>query len=474
MSIPNTIWLKCLNEIRPTESEIQESSFVFEKVRKAIELEAEDQEITVAFINLEGSSGRKQTQLRGWKELDIFVGLPVSILSHSLEDKKIRKPVIRRLLKKMVKDIAVNAARSAGSEEVEIAYAEHPYVIAQIDNYKVDIVFCFDLTKDYIVNNGPITAVDRTPHHSNFVDKHLTVAQRDDVRLLKAFFHTAYVYGDSSPVGRSGFTGFSTEMLIFHTKALEPALEYLSQSTPQPLDFFNRDADSLKRKFPNDFFIISDPVDPNRNIASSISQRAYRYTSHKSRQLLQDPSEAFFDRRPIPQLSATELDLLGPNYFVIEFHDQTGWHYTKTRDKLYRYFSKLARFLKQEPTGESRFGFVAFEEVFQGDIFAVALYVEKVRVSQSYTRAGPQQSHVEGVNQFIEKHPEAFLKNGRYYTKIRRTFTSAEATLRYYLSENQLSSKLPVIEVSRTGSTQIGAQALWILTKAVLPFMALT
>jgi tRNA nucleotidyltransferase (CCA-adding enzyme) len=471
MSILNTIRFQCLDIIRPTESDIQESAVVFEKVRKAIKLEAEERNIAVAFINLEGSSGRKQTQLRGWKELDIFIGLPASIVSNSLENKKTRKPLIRRLLKKMVKDVAVNAVKRVGSNEFEIAYAEHPYVIAKIDNYRVDIVFCFDLTKNYIVENGPITAVDRTPHHSNFVDKHLTVTQRDDVRLLKAFFHTSYVYGDSSPVGRSGFTGFSTEMLIFHSQALEPALEYLSQSAPQPLDFFSRDADSLKRKFTNDFFIISDPVDPNRNIASSISKRAYRYTRHRARQLLLGPSEVFFDRQPIPQLSKAELDLLEPNYFVIEFQDQTGWHYTKTRDKLYSYFSTLARFLRQEPTGESRFGSTTFEELFRGKIFAVALYVEKAKVSQTYTRAGPPENQVEGVNKFIEKHPDAFLKNGRYYTKINRAFTSAEKALRYYLSENQLSSELPIIDVTRTGSTEIGAQALWILKQAVLPFV---
>jgi tRNA nucleotidyltransferase (CCA-adding enzyme) len=260
-------------------------------------------------------------------------------------------------------------------------------------------------------------------------------------------------------------------MLIFHLQALEPALEYLSQSAPQPLDFFSRDADLLKRKFTNDFFIISDPVDPNRNIASSISKRAYRYTKHRASQLLLSPSEVFFDRQPIPQLSETELDLLEPNYFVIEFQDQTGWHYTKTRDKLYRYFSTLARFLKQEPTGEPRFGLTTFEELFRGDIFAVALHVEKAKVSQSYTRAGPPESQVEGVNKFIEKHPDAFLRNGRYYTKIKRAFTSAEKALRYYLSENQLSSKLPIIDMTRTGSTEIGAQALWILTQAVLPFV---
>ncbi|MFW9934465.1 MAG: hypothetical protein ACFFDU_02895 [Candidatus Thorarchaeota archaeon] len=471
MSTLNQIRLQSLRNLRPTKSELDSISTIFNTVKKAVKLEVEERGIDIAFIELEGSSGRKQTQLRNWKELDIFVGLPVSAQPESLDRKVPSKSSIRRLLKKMVKDVAVSAATQVQAEKIQIAYAEHPYLIAQIDDYQVEIVFCFDLTKEYILKNGPITAVDRTPHHSNFVQQNLTDRQRDDVRLLKAFFQSSFVYGDSSPIGRSGFTGFSAEMLIFHMQTIEAALEFLSQPEPEPLDFFNRASDFLKTKFSHDFFIISDPIDPNRNIASSISERAYRFSAHQAHHLLQHPTMKFFERQPVPQLQDSELELLEPHYFVIEFHDQTGWHYTKTRDKIYRYFSKLSRFLKQEPTGEPRFGQVIFEELFHEDIFAVALYIENVEISKSYIRIGPSLDYLDGVKRFLEKHPNGFLKNGRYYIETKREFVKAEQALRYFLSRNQISSKIVVSNISRCGTTRIGKQALWILTQSVQPFI---
>jgi tRNA nucleotidyltransferase (CCA-adding enzyme) len=245
----------------------------------------------------------------------------------------------------------------------------------------------------------------------------------------------------------------------------------LSHFEPKPFDFYNRSVDSLKRKFAADFFIISDPIDPNRNIASSISKRAYTFTTHKARQLLESPSVGFFDRKPIPQLPASELNQLESNYFVIEFQDQTGWHYTKTRDKLYRYFSKLSRFLSQETTGERRFGFVLFEELFHEETFVIALYIENIELSQTFIRAGPHEDYGEGVDQFLARHPEAFLENNRYHIEISRPFTNAEQALRHYLSENQISPKLRIINITREGSTELGKQALWILIKAVQPFI---
>ncbi|MHA2426822.1 MAG: hypothetical protein ACXADB_02185 [Candidatus Hermodarchaeia archaeon] len=471
MTLLNQIRVQSLRKIQPSKADLKAASTVFNKVEKALSAEIEARAVEAAFITLEGSSGIKQTQLRGWKELDVFIGLPVSVVPDSLEKTKTAKPVIRRLLKKMVREVAVNALKRTSAKDIQVAYAEHPYVVAQLDGYKVDIVFCFDLTRDYITEYGPITAVDRTPHHSRFIHEHLSEAQRDDVRLLKAFFQSSYVYGDSSPIGRSGFTGFSTEMLIFHTETFEAALEYLSYFEPKPLDFFNRSLDSLVQKFASDFFIISDPIDPNRNIASSISKRAYVFSTHMARRLLESPSIRFFDKQPIPQLSESELNQLEPNYCVIEFQDQTGWHYTKTRDKLYRYFSKLSRFLSQEPTGERRFGFVLFEELFHEEAFVIALYIENTELSRTFIRAGPPQDYVEGVDQFLARHPEAFLENGRYHVEISRPFTNADQALRHFLSENQISPKLRIINITRSGSTIIGKQALWILIKAVQPFI---
>ena len=462
---------RILDQIRPTKLEIDESFRVYAKIKESIQRVAKDRKLDLAFIELEGSSGRKQTQLRSWRELDIFIGLSPSILPKSIELEKPKKHLVRKLFKKLVKEVAIVAAQQVGAQTANIAYAEHPYVSINLDKYLVDVVFCFDLTPEYVMENGPITAVDRTPHHSRFVDANLTQQQRDDVRIFKAFCHSIFVYGDSSPVGRSGFTGFSTEMFIYHSKNIDSAFDFLSQSPTICMDSFGRSSQELKKDFPKDFLIITDPTDANRNIASSISQRAYRFAQHNAQQLHKQPSSTFFQRQPIPILSTKELAQLTSNYYVIEFHDETTWHYTKTRDKLYRYFTKLQKALRCEPTGELRFGAVTFEEVFQPPIFAIALHVEKSEIKDSYVRIGPPADFIEGVERFTEKHPDAVLVNGRYNAKITRTVTDAEQALRQYFAENLLSPKLSLIDITNHGTTKIGKQSLWILKNAIQPFI---
>ncbi|MFX0169236.1 MAG: hypothetical protein ACFE89_07770 [Candidatus Hodarchaeota archaeon] len=457
-----------LDEIRPTRSEIEESYRVFLKVKERLQQKADEKRLEIAFIELEGSSGPKQTQLRNKKELDVFIGLPLSVLALSRPE-SLSKSALRKFFRKLVKEIALEAVTEAGSQFPSIAYAEHPYVSASLDNYNLDIVFCFDLTPEYLLEKGPITAVDRTPHHSRFVDSHLSPNQRDHVRLLKAFLTSTFVYGDASPVGRSGFTGFSTEMLIYHKQSFKSALKFLTHPAPTPLDYFTRPAQELKQLF-NEPLIIVDPTDPNRNIASSISIRAHRYTTDNAQTLLQRPHASFFSMQPIPVIKPVDLKSLGPNYFIIEFQDETGWHYTKTRDKLYRYSTKLGKFLSHEPTGELRFGTVIFEEVFDQQIFAIALYIEKTDISPIFVREGPRAKFAKGVEEFRKKHPDAFQKDGRYQVSLHRNFTNAEHALRYFLTENPLSDKLSLIEITHRGSTKVGQQALWILTRAVQPF----
>ncbi|MFX0078560.1 MAG: hypothetical protein ACFE8O_04915 [Candidatus Hermodarchaeota archaeon] len=460
-----------LNQIRPTQAEIKEGFQIFNRIKGAIQHISEKKKLEVSFINLEGSSGRKQTQLRNWRELDIFIGLPTSILPKPIAKEKPSKPKLRKLFKQLVEEIAVEAIKEAGCSSWQVKYAEHPYVSATLENYKVDIVFGFDLSPEYIFETGPITAVDRTPHHSQFVDSQLSKTQRDDVRILKAFFHSVYVYGDTSPVGRSGFTGFSTEMIVYHNQSLDSIFKFLTQSPPKPLDYFSRPSDELLHKFRREELIITDPTDPNRNIASSISERAYRFAQHNACQLLCEPSLAFFDMAPIPVLTSDELKIKSDNYFVIEFQDETGWHYTKTRDKLYRYFTKLQKFLSREATGEPRFGSVVFEEVFEAPVFVIALYVEKKEISNSYTRIGPPSDFPDEVDKFAKKHPSAYLQNGRYHAEIQRSFNNAGNAIQHFLANNRLSPKLTPISVSNQGRAVIGKQALWILKKAVQPFI---
>ena len=193
--------------LRPTEEDVEGADRYFTRIREAVQHFAKNSQLKISFIRLEGSAGPKQTQLRNSRELDVFIGLPQQLLIEELGSSRPTKTSIRKFLGELVRKVAFKAAELAGCKNISITHAEHPYVTAVLDDHQVDLVFCFDLQLKYISEQGPITAVDRTPHHSRFVSEHLSPSQRDDVRLLKAFFQSGFIYGDTSPVGRSGFTG---------------------------------------------------------------------------------------------------------------------------------------------------------------------------------------------------------------------------------------------------------------------------
>jgi tRNA nucleotidyltransferase (CCA-adding enzyme) len=457
--------------LAPTLEDIRRADRYFKRIRTAVKHYAKNNQLKTSFIKLEGSAGSKQTQLRNSRELDIFIGLPQQLLIEEVDSPHPTKTVIRKFLGKLVRKVAYKAAEQAGCKNIRITHAEHPYVSAVLDDYQVDLVFCFDLPLEYISEKGPITAVDRTPHHSRFVSKHLSTSQRDDVRLLKAFFQSGFVYGDTSPVGRSGFTGFSAEILIYHTQNLTNALRILKHLSLKPFDFFGRSVSELRNRFPNEHLIIIDPIDPNRNLAASISKRAHNYACHLAGKILTNPEQHYFLPRDVPVLSSKEEQHLEPNYLVVSFDDKTGWHYTKTRDKMYKYFNHLCNFLGKEATGEVRFGRCLFEEVFSGNAFAVALYIELPLIKQTFLREGPPSELDEGISQFLSKHPNAVLQAGRYYAETRRPFTHAEEAVRYYLGKHRISHKLHLTSLSRTGTQKICKQSLWILKNAVIPFL---
>jgi tRNA CCA-adding enzyme len=457
--------------LRPTQADKDRVRSCFSIIEQAVSRVAQERKVQIAFVRLEGSAGRKQTQLRSNPDLDVFIGLPSSTLPEIRGTGRPVKSTVQKLLKGLVRDVALEAASTAGCQNIKVAYAEHPYVTAAFDEFQVDLVFCFDLSPEYISERGPITAVDRTPHHSRFVDEHLSINQRDDVRLLKAFFQACWVYGDASPIGRSGFTGFTAEMLIYHQQNIVSALEMLENLPAEPLDYFGRPATNLREAFPNDPLIIVDPTDRTRNVAASISERAYRYARHQAAQALQHPSQRFFLLRAIPVLSAEKEAHLEPNYFVVEYKDETGWHYTKTRDKIYRYFTHLCQFLKSEQTGELRFGPSTFEEVFEKDVSAVALHVASPFISPSYTRVGPPPHLGDAVRRFCDTHPSAYLRNGRYQVEISRSYSVAEEAVEGYLAQHPIAQKLHLAGVTRAGTTLTGKRALWILKNGILPFL---
>lgn len=193
-------------------------------------------------------------------------------------------------------------------------YAQHPYISGSFGGFDVDIVPAY-----WIENaNQRVSAVDRTPLHTQYVLEHLPVAKRDDVRLLKAFFKGIGVYGAESSV--QGFSGYMTELLVIKFGGFRKVLEGAKGLRPgRPVLL---DGVSTKKKF-NEPLVFIDPVDPNRNAASAVSLRSLGIFVTAARDYLRSPSESFFfpkQRKPMTVDEVREmLGRLGSNVLTVQF-----------------------------------------------------------------------------------------------------------------------------------------------------------
>ena len=85
-------------------------------------------------------------------------------------------------------------------------YAQHPYLRGEIEGIGIDVVPCYSVEN----STKPISAVDRTPFHTEWVKKNIS-GMEDDIRLTKQFLKGCGAYGASSAVG--GFSGYLVEIL---------------------------------------------------------------------------------------------------------------------------------------------------------------------------------------------------------------------------------------------------------------------
>ena len=102
-------------------------------------------------MRVEGSVA-KDTWLRENPDIDIFMRLPTSIPRKNLGDVGLKI-----------------AKKAAGSYEQIERFAEHPYLQLIVEDYRVDIVPCYDAKPGEWQS-----ATDRTPYHTDYIKKHLS------------------------------------------------------------------------------------------------------------------------------------------------------------------------------------------------------------------------------------------------------------------------------------------------------------
>jgi tRNA nucleotidyltransferase (CCA-adding enzyme) len=236
-----------------------------------------------ADVHIQGSTA-KDTWLAGEKDIDIFISLPKTQTKNAFT--KVLD-VVKAFL---------------GTKWVE-AYAEHPYLKAEVGGYKIDFVPCFKIEWEGKV----ISSVDRTPLHTSYVKKHLEPQAVNDVRLLKQFMRSIGVYGAEIRVG--GFSGYLCELLILNYSSFLKTLKNISQWTiGEVIDIENLYAGRIRevKQLFDAPLIVVDPVDHHRNVAAAVSSERLGELITATRIFLEKPRLSLF-YPPTKQSSSSRL-----------------------------------------------------------------------------------------------------------------------------------------------------------------------
>jgi len=242
-----------------------------------------------------GGSFAKGTWLDNDTDIDFFV--------------MIEQTVDRKEFEELGKKVGYHALKKY---KPYLRYSEHPYVEGKVDGIRVNIVPCYKVEK-----NRWKSAADRSPYHTDFMQKMLNEFLKSQVRVLKLFLKSIGTYG--SQISISGFSGYVTEVLILKYGSFRNVLQTFAELVPNYVVSIDTPDETIISKFKSPIIII-DPIDANRNLGAAISADCVAKFVLASRHFLKDPSFEFFKVSHKP--NAKTITQIKSNLLVVEFKIQ--------------------------------------------------------------------------------------------------------------------------------------------------------
>ncbi|MFB6144282.1 MAG: CCA tRNA nucleotidyltransferase, partial [Candidatus Nanohaloarchaea archaeon] len=359
-------------------------------------------------------SASRKTCVSGDLDLDIFVLFPEEVERSELETRglKIGKETFKHF-----------------GEEYRVEYAEHPYTKGEIDGYEVEIVPCYDTSPESIES-----AVDRTPHHSRWLEENLEEEHRKDVVVLKRFLEAAGIYGSS--LKTEGFSGYLCEILVSEygsfKELVESAIEWKEGEVIDPENQHEQLPEKLEKRFEDEPLVVIDPVDPERNVASVLSQENFSKFIYECWKFRNDPGINFFHEE---EEEFTEFELKQElqnrgDFLVVEFDRPEA-----VEDVIYPQMRKTGRRLRNElEKNDFRIytsGFHVAEET--------RLFFELDReLPETGEKKGPKVTHGEDhLAQFSSKYENVYVSEDRVCAKIEREYSDARKLLKDFLDADK-------------------------------------
>jgi tRNA nucleotidyltransferase (CCA-adding enzyme) len=370
-----------------------------------------------AKVEIHGSVARG-TWLAGERDFDIFIILDNTYTRNDL-------PRILDITKAHL-----------GKDWVE-AYAEHPYLIADIDDFRVEFVPCFQVDP----LKGLISATDRTPLHTEFVNNHLSEEGKNEVRLLKRFMKGTNVYGAEVKVG--GFSGYLCELLVIAFSSFKGVLEAATQWSDSYIIDIRKESEilDLRKRFTSPL-IVQDPIDPLRNVGSPVSVKKFWEFSAAARAFLKKPSFHFFYPKKIDVDIKTLLKKIRVHEYDLVFLIVKDGNIV-VPDILWGQLYKSERALVAA-LGDLGFNIIrssVWSDELSKHIFILEL--ESASIPSFIKRKGPPVNLVEDSDRFLQTHKDSdrtiagpWIEGNRWWIITQRQNSQAASAMEIILNDN--------------------------------------
>ena len=380
------------NAIQKSKKEIADK--VYKLVEKEIQKYSEVVELEF------GGSYAKDTWLSKNADIDIFI--------------KFKKDISEEKLESISKKIGFESLKKYSPY---VRYSQHPYVEAKIKDTKINIVPCYD------VKSGEWkSAADRSPFHTKFMKKSLTLEMKNEVRILKTFLKSNKIYG--AEIAKQGFSGYISEVLIFEFGNFENLIKSISKVREnQIIGTTSKDFDTA--------IVVIDPIDSNRNLAAAISNENIGKFILICRSLKEKPSLKFF------KIKKSKISKkFWNNLLIIKFEFKT-----RSSDIIW---GQIKRATSSLSTQLELGGFTVLRSKSHTDEQKEAyliFFLESTKISEIYQKNGPEFFRENSAHSFISKNLNnselVWVGNNRKIISLeKRKHTNVESFMKEFLKKN--------------------------------------
>ena len=387
------VFSEILVDIKPSKTEVDGCKAKFREIAEYIKKKFGIEALLMGSV-------AKNTFLKNDKDLDIFIFFP--------------RKTPREKLEKDGLNIGIDVFNHYKSKHL-VKYAEHPYTKGDIGKFNVEILPAYKLAD----TKQLISAVDRTPFHTEFILKNLK--KNDDVILLKKFLKGIGCYG--SNLKTEGFSGYLCELLILKFGSFKKLITEAQRFRYQTILTLGSPLSAVERKniletHKGEALIFIDPVDAKRNVAAVLSKEKLARFIYFARKFERKPDKSYFyktgrvvDRKKIMK------DVLERGTKII------GVVFGRGEDIDDIFYPQLRRFERRIVKIVESEGFHVLESISFGDKDA-GLVLELIDYDLPKYRklCGPRIfDSIESQEDFIKKHNGVWIEDERFVSEVKRS-----------------------------------------------------